>query len=271
MNPAAEGYHTGSPWNGDIEKAPVLFLGSNPGFTPRSFAPRLHMLDGETFYTFEPDNAGAKATRYSLDDVKIFCRDIFQSDDYSPIDSKLSFSVSVIARNGTKKPKNNGVPYWNVGYRFAEKLLEMDKGYSDNAILTDRKRHMRDVMKNVVFMEVVPFASKSDGVLSDALLDWCWQNFTEKILPLAAAPVVVLVGNRARDTFLRNIPDGDGANALDAFKSGGIYGHKFGRADKKVVAVEHFSGRRGWLLPENYFSGGVLTALRGAMAGMIHR
>jgi hypothetical protein len=50
-------------------------------------------------------------------------------------------------------------------------------------------------------------------------------------------------------------------------QSGEILSHPFqGGAPKYVVAVEHFSGRRGWLQPENYFSGTVLAQLRGALA-----
>jgi hypothetical protein len=48
MEPGVEGYHVASPWSGDIEKARVLFLGSNPGFVPESCGPRSPGCAGET-------------------------------------------------------------------------------------------------------------------------------------------------------------------------------------------------------------------------------
>jgi hypothetical protein len=200
-------------------------------------------------------------------DVKSYCRDIFACPDYSPLDDQSSFTVYVEGKDGGKKFKKGAVPYWNVMYRFAEKLLPPDDGYSDTADRQTRERHMRDLMGNIACVDIVPFASKSDKDLSDGLLDHCWCKFTKKILKLAVAPVVVLVGSKARDTFLRSLPDGEAPSAISAFKRGEIVSHSFqDDAAKYVVAVEHFSGRRGWLQPENYFSGPVLEQLRGAVA-----
>lgn len=52
------GYQIAEPWNGDLLNADILFLSSNPGFTPEEKFPRYHGGKGENIkFSFYEKNS----------------------------------------------------------------------------------------------------------------------------------------------------------------------------------------------------------------------
>lgn len=107
------------PWSGDIENAPILFVGINPGFTPGELYPKLNNP-----YWTDPNSPGL----FDLSKVEDFFENRFNNDKnthpnpYVKITNqqgKLSFSVRM--NDGSYK---NVQGYWNYIQSISDCLLK---------------------------------------------------------------------------------------------------------------------------------------------------
>ena len=75
LKPAEQGYQVPEPWNGDLEKADILFLSSNPGINVFEKFPRYIGRDktsGEMRFAYSPVTDAAQADYLSREEVRQF-------------------------------------------------------------------------------------------------------------------------------------------------------------------------------------------------------
>jgi hypothetical protein len=238
MNPKEEGFVVGAPWNGNLLSAKILFLGSNPGFTPGAINYR-RMDDGTFCLNGKP---------VCVDAV----RDSFTEAFEKAALTKKGY-ITVQLANG--KNKRGGVPYWRGVRKFVKNFF----GYVPRSG-EDAGEYTKRLMADALVMEVVPFASQSEDLLTDCLLKYCWENFSEKIIARSDARVVLLVGGKARRTFAKLIYDDkqDQEKAIHLLENGGIIDYDFAKAGRprKVTSVSHFSY---WGHPKNMGPDGLFS------------
>jgi len=161
-------HHVPEPWSGDIEHAPILFLGPNPGIDKANIPP------GEQ----------AKFPLWSCRDEEIeeFFIQRYNQDKDTPW-----------IKNGTHYLLHNGkykyVHYWSGVRERAKELLERDVKAGVDYALT----------------EVVHCQSKTATAITDQILDECVKRYLQPVVALSGAKVLVVLGDRARkameDTF----------------------------------------------------------------------
>jgi hypothetical protein len=205
-----QGFQVGEPWVGDITKARILFLSSNPAFAFNENSPRYF---AQTKIFAMPGN---KKTPLDLSQVRQNLHDRFQNN---PVRGK-ALHIETLDSSGNIKGSKS-VPYWGCVRNNVETLLPVSlKG--NPKPLTD---YVRKLMSYAVCMEVVPFKSNRETGVHDAMSE-CWDKYTRHILERAAAPVFILVGLMARKAFLEyalkdNAPEK--CKARQAFDNRDIY------------------------------------------------
>jgi hypothetical protein len=218
-----QGFLPGIPWIGDIEKARVLFLSSNPAFTHDEKCLRYFAEKPGEFRT--PDGT--------------------ESSCWEEIQKSLSGYFQTIHVAGralqfeTLSGDHKAIPYWGCIRNNVEQLLP-------NAVKHRKplEAYVRMLMSHAVCMEIVPFRSNRQIGVSEAL-STCWEDFTRHILANAAAPIFVLVGEKVKDIFLKlALNDAERAKANVCFAQRGIYTIRGGsRAERSVVCVEFNNGK----------------------------
>ena len=243
----AEGFQVGEPWDGDIEHAPILFLSSNPAYNFHEISPRYHARRGRVVCPACGGVMNVKA-------VGKFLRTRIQT---SPGTGE---SLHIPLRNGTTK----AVPYWGSVRNNTETLLPDD---CLKALPKLKRERARAVMRHAVCMEIVPFRSKGEAGVPEAL-DECWEQFTRHILAHAGAAVFVLVGSKVLNTFTcYALTDGERAKARAVLKNGGIYRKVIGDRERLIVKADFGQGKIGKL--ETSLDKSVLNQLKRAVEMML--
>ena len=220
LNIKDKGFQIGEPWNGDINNALVAFISSNPAFGPYDSFPRYHavtktvsMPDGETL---------------DLDGIKKFFNDRFKNATVSKREV-----LRVKCNRAGDGVFYKAIPYWGCVRNSIKALWpNAPKGDSTEA-------YVKGLMSKAVCMELVPFKSRSEIGVDDALL-FCLKNFTRHILSNITAPIVVLVGKKVRYSFLNFYlkDENEWGEASQAFDNKEIYHY----GDKLFVATNFSEG-----------------------------
>ena len=174
LKPAEQGYQVPEPWNGDLEKADILFLSSNPGINVFEKFPRYTGRDkatGEMRFSYAPVTDAAQADYLSREEVRQFFIRRFQENPYTK---------SLLP--GVYEFKNNGggcdgpyvrrsVKYWNVMMKIAANILgiELDEKTADESV-------RREICSRILSMEMVPFKSAKEGDIPKDLWKDCWEG-----------------------------------------------------------------------------------------------
>jgi hypothetical protein len=239
LDPADEGFQLPAPWFGNIG-AKILFLGQNPGFTPTVYGPRL--VSEDRFRT-----CGARHTAYpdiSEQAVASCFTDYFQNRDITSVTANGGISVKTIsasAKDGTTRVSRKYVPYWTGVRVFLEKFIGLSPSPGETTEVFTRR-----VMQNGVCVEIVPFAAASGtNLLTPALVDYCWENFSGRVLEQSEAGLIVLVGAPARNAFVEkthsNKSDSGKQKITACLIHGGVLEITIGGKPRKCVALAHFS------------------------------
>ena len=268
LKPAEQGYQVPEPWNGDLEKADILFLSSNPGINVFEKFPRYIGRDktsGEMRFAYSPVTDAAQADYLSREEVRQFFIRRFQENPYTK---------SLLP--GVYEFKNNGggcdgpyvrrsVKYWNVMMKIAANILgiELDEKTADESV-------RREICSRILSMEMVPFKSAIEGEIPKDLWKDCWEdNFSREIFYSSNAKVVFLVGWKTTKMFCTLERD-RGINIMDAKT---LWGSKerhgawtYDEKGRMVVAIKHLTGARGVthesLLPREYYTPEIFNKMR---------
>ena len=127
--PAEHGYLVPEPWNGDLEKADILFLSSNPGINVFEKFPRYIGRDktsGEMRFSYAPVTDAAQADYLSREEVRQFFIRRFQENPYT---QSLLPGVYEFRNDGgccVGLCRIRGVKYWNVMMKIAANILGIE-------------------------------------------------------------------------------------------------------------------------------------------------
>ncbi|MDD7649789.1 hypothetical protein [Cloacibacillus porcorum] len=246
------GYQIAEPWNGDLLNADILFLSSNPGFTPEEKFPRYHGGKGENIkFSFYEKNSSQNKW-LSIREVRDFFKNRFNETPYT--NSGIP-SINII-KDGEEQKKPRGVKFWKIIAKITEDFFRCkleDK-------IQDIKSYKIEIFKHIVSMEIVPFKSKSDNILSNAVLNYCWKKYSREIFRESNAPVVFLIGKKAQETFCHCELNYKYDEAISLLKEGKILHYE----NKKIVALPHLSLRKpeSFFLPSKFFENEVVSELK---------
>jgi hypothetical protein len=229
--PEKEGFQC-SAWCGDLTNAKILFLGLNPGFTPQTFTPRI-MSDG-SFSWLENDMLKKLKNKYNLlqnkqnnslkinkkddkwlndfawlnnikdkpncDDLEDYFQNNLLKEPYTFLSGNGKNLTVKIFKSGKDnneidvKLKKGGVPYWKGIQTVADKIIN-----GSNSI---KNMHVRDIMKNVMCVETIPFPSLGSGDLLHPLIIDYYRDRFKRILEFAnKVSIIVLVGKEPKEIF----------------------------------------------------------------------
>ena len=166
----------------------------------------------------------------TLEDIKTFIGTRLQT---APGPGK---SLHIPLLNG----KTKAVPYWGAARNNTEELLLFSVKNKLKGMTPKDKA--REIMKYAVCMEIVSFRSNNEVGVPEAL-DKCWTEFTRHILAQAATAVFVLVGDKAREKFIRQAVTDGAKKARKALDAGEIYPYAIGGKTRSVVCVKVNQGK----------------------------
>lgn len=259
-----EGFHIGSPWHGDVLRAPILFLSDNPGVTFQCLFPRWHpvmdiftlgggKLDKSITYTDDLGNFISLPNRIMPEEgIYDFLSNRFAR---TYIDGSGNPDAWIIQPDDTCAPKPQGVLFWKGMRDFMEQLV-------GNPQQTPQPRHTRKLMKSVLSSEIIPFGSQDQfGAEDDDIVAYYWDNFVVKLLKHCGAKILVLVGGKTRKAYLRSLTRLFGIQSpqlatgvlYDNTQGAQPYCNKDGES-YQVVTINHFSYHyhRDGQEPQNY-------------------
>ena len=264
--PAEQGYLVPEPWNGDLEKADILFLSSNPGINVFEKFPRYIGRDktsGEMRFSYAPVTDAAQADYLSREEVRQFFIRRFQENPYTQSLLPGVYEFSNNGNGGIGPCRIRSVRYWNVMMKIAANILgrKIDKKTPDVEV-------RREICSHILSMEMVPFKSAIEGEIPKDLWKDCWNKFSREIFYRSKAKVVFLVGWKTTKMFCTLERD-RGINIMDAKT---LWGSKERRSawtyDEKgrmVVAIKHLSGAWGAydkLMPSEYYTPEIFNKMR---------
>ena len=242
-----EGFQIGEPFNGDIEQAPILFLSSNPAFNFDEVSPRFFPNSGKLFVPEHIEDGSKKGKKeIKPDSYDSYIKPFFLSRIHKIINGQ---SLHIPLKNG----KTKAVPYWGCVRNNTKTLLPCTllKSYKS-------KEKIREIMKYAVCMEIVPFRSNKERGVPDAL-DKCWDTFTKHLLELSKASVIVLVGNKVLDCFVKKVA----SDAEETLEKKNIYPCTIGGHERLVVKVDFAQGTFSNF--KEFFSETVIDTLKGTV------
>lgn len=239
-----EGFMVGNPWHGNFAKAKFLFLGPNPGFTPRCLFPRWHPaepperefslggLDAGKTLSFERSWGNANKTEDNFigkDKVFNFLVNRFQ-DTCVAKSGKFSLRAGVV-ENGSIKPKAGVVTFWGNALDIVGELLGNNDAPSED--------RTRSLMSNVLCMDIVPFGSENISTLDGQSLKYCWEHFTLPLLEKCGARAFFLIGPDVSNCFSDFLCDEEKSKAKKCFDSEKPYEYSCGDVTRWVVQLPH--------------------------------
>lgn len=226
-----EGFQIGSPWHGDVEEAPVLFLSINPAITHRCFFPRWH-VHGDVFTLAGLDDSGSSnynitdinGTTISncVDDGKIysFLTNRFQETPLTPDAGNLD----AVVVDGYHRciPRGYEVKYWR-GMKDVMTCLLGD-GFTDT----------RRLMRSVLSAEIIFWGTKRENNVNNSLnrLQYFWNAFVSPLLRNCGAEILFLVGATSTLKVFNKITN----NALE---NGDAMSWAFGGKNFHVAAINN--------------------------------
>ena len=267
--PAEQGYLVPEPWNGDLEKADILFLSSNPGINVFEKFPRYIGRDktsGEMRFSYAPVTDAAQADYLSREEVRQFFIRRFQENPYTK--SRLP-GVYEFRKNGdgvVGPCRIRSVKYWNVMMKIAANILgiKIDKKTPDVEV-------RREIFSHILSMEMVPFKSAIEGEIPKDLWKDCREdNFSREIFYSSNAKVVFLVGWKTTKRFceFEKIIDVNNLWRPNAKNKNVQCKHSVWTFDKNgrmVVAINHPNARgvtHPSLLPSEYYTPEIFNKMR---------
>ena len=269
LKPAEQGYQVPEPWNGDLEKADILFLASNPGINVFEKFPRYISRDktsGEMRFSYAPVTDAERADYLSREEVRQFFIRRFQENPYtkSLLPGVYEFRNSGGGCDGPYVRRS--VKYWNVMMKIATNILgiELDEKTADESV-------RREIFSHILSMEIVPFKSASAKDIPKELWQYCWKNFSREIFYSSKAKIVFLVGYDPTKMFceFEKIIDVDKLwRSVDKDKDGKKKHSAWTRDvnGRMVVAISHLTGARGVthesLLPSKYYTPEIFNKMR---------
>lgn len=269
LKPAEQGYQVPEPWNGDLEKADILFLSSNPGINVFEKFPRYIGRDktsGEMRFAYSPVTDAAQADYLSREEVRQFFIRRFQENPYT---KSLLPGVYELKNNGggcDDPYVRRSVKYWNVMMKIAANIL----GITIEKKTPDIEAR-REIFSHILSMEIVPFKSASAKDIPKELWQYCWKNFSREIFYSNKAKIVFLVGYDPTKMFceFEKIIDVDKLwRSVDKDKDGKEMHNAWTRDanGRMVVAINHLTGARGVkhesLLPSEYYTPEIFNKMR---------
>ena len=272
--PTEQGYQVPEPWNGDLEKADILFLSSNPGINVFEKFPRYIGRDktsGEMRFAYSPVTDAAQADYLSREEVRQFFIRRFQENPYtkSRLPGVYEFRNSGGGCDGPYVRRS--VKYWNVMMKIAANILgiKFDKKTQD-------VEARREICSHILSMEMVPFKSATEDKIPKDLWKNCWDKFSIEIFYSSKAKIVFLVGKKTTGRFCKFEKD-RGTDVMKASKlwnsvnidKDGKKKHSAWTRDangRMVVAIKHLTGARGVthesLLPREYYTPEIFNKMR---------
>lgn len=128
-----QGYQLAEPWNGNIAKAPILFLSSNPGFSANEHFPRYHYEDG--VFSWQGLPADGRVPENTL--TKVAIRNFFEErfENVRFVQNKKNPAMKYdIPRMGVRDWTIEStsecirpVVFWNKLWKIADNLLPLEK------------------------------------------------------------------------------------------------------------------------------------------------
>lgn len=273
LKPAEQGYQVPEPWNGDLEKADILFLSSNPGINVFEKFPRYIGRDktsGEMRFAYSPVTDAAQADYLSREEVRQFFIRRFQENPYTK--SRLP-GVYEFKNNGggcDGSCRIRGVKYWNVMMKIAANILgiKFDKKTQD-------VEARREICSHILSMEMVPFKSATEDKIPKDLWKNCWDKFSREIFYSSKAKIVFLVGKKTTKRFCKFEKDrGTDVmkvsklwDSVDIDKDGKKKRNAWTRDanGRMVVAINHLTGARmsyDKLMPSEYYTPEIFNKMR---------
>ena len=272
--PAEQGYQVPEPWNGDLEKADILFLSSNPGINVFEKFPRYIGRDktsGEMRFSYAPVTDAAQADYLSREEVRQFFIRRFQENPYT---KSLLPGVYEFRNDGgccVGPCRIRGVKYWNVMMKIAANILgiELDEKTADESV-------RREICSRILSMEMVPFKSAKEGDIPKDLWKDCWDKFSREIFYSSKAKIVFLIDKKTTERFCKFEKD-RGTDVMEMSKLwGSVDIDKDGKKKhnawtrdangRMVVAIKHLTGARGVthesLLPSEYYTPEIFNKMR---------
>ncbi len=264
--PAEQGYLVPEPWNGDLEKADILFLSSNPGINVFEKFPRYIGRDktsGEMRFSYAPVTDAAQADYLSREEVRQFFIRRFQENPYTQSRIPGVYEFSNNGNGGVGPCRIRSVKYWNVMMKIAANILgrKIDKKTPDVEV-------RREIFSHILSMEMVPFKSATEDKIPKDLWKDCWNKFSREIFYRSKAKVVFLVGWKTTK-MLCTLERDRGINIVDAKT---LWGSKerygawtYDEKGRMVVAIKHLTGARmsyDKLMPSEYYTPEIFNKMR---------
>ena len=157
------------PWSGDILKARILLISSNPSISTEDFTENQYPLK-------LIQNAKLTSSINKLDYYDFFTNR-FQKEIYTSNEEFLA------------------VPFWRT---IEDWYLKLTKNKNSNGLVSKVNRYRG---KDFVITELVHCKSKSEVGVSEAM-DTCFDKWFEKIIQLCKAKIIIILGAESRDKIL---------------------------------------------------------------------
>ncbi len=274
LKPAEQGYQVPEPWNGDLEKADILFLSSNPGINVFEKFPRYIGRDktsGEMRFSYAPVTDAEQADYLSREEVRQFFIRRFQENPYTQSRLPGVYEFRNNGDGGDGPCRIRSVKYWNVMMKIAANILgmELDEKTADESV-------RREIFSRILSMEMVPFKSATEGEIPKDLWKDCWEdNFSREIFYSSNAKVVFLVDKKTTKRFCKFEKD-RGTDVMKVSKlwdsvdidKDGKKKHNAWTRDangRMVVAIRHLTGARmsyDKLMPSEYYTPEIFNKMR---------
>ena len=181
-----ETFHMPEPWNGNLSKAEILFVSSNPSFDINETTPELARKENKEVLPkiiSDPDKDDPE-TKRALDEAENFFENRFSHKEY---------------KNKT----------WTSILKHASYLLEKtspEKTSSIEPIENITKDQKDKIASSIALTEVVHCKSEGEKGVQEAL-ETCYNKHTRAVIelflksPSGKSKTVVLLGNHARNAF----------------------------------------------------------------------
>jgi hypothetical protein len=213
------------PWAGNLEKAPLLFVSSNPSISEGE-------SDAESFPNVESHSGLPIHFDWSVDNLVDFHTNRFDQSREKPF---VKSSSHYLCKDGEYR---GPVKYWREVFKLAKFIFGKEIDISNDLCLT----------------EVVHCKSKGEIGVNKKSRNKCAENYMSRILQASNAKMVVCYGAQARAYFTSEVGAGVRTEVdknFGRFSSSPISGvhHlgilEIGSTKTLLCALKHNSGRGG--------------------------
>ena len=166
--------------------APVLFIGSNPNIRRDCVFPRWHP---------------GRNPEFTLNGEEINSKGIYET-----LRDRLTANINEKGNPCALKIEGGAVSPYEVSYWRGIRMVmdEIAERFGIVSRSMKGKEHTERLMRSVLSSEVIFFGSKNETYSGNLERLCCfWDKFTVPLLRNCRAKVIVLVGGKANDTFVR--------------------------------------------------------------------